>query len=105
MMGNMQQMMKQFQKLQKQMKSIQEELATKEYQGSAGGDLVTATINGSLEIKRIRIQKDIVDPNEVEMLEDLTVAAVNEAIRKAQEDTQSSMAPLAGGLNLPGMGG
>ncbi|HEB75121.1 MAG TPA: YbaB/EbfC family nucleoid-associated protein [Nitrospirae bacterium] len=97
--------MKQAQKLQAEMAKVQEEAKTKTVEASAGGGMVTAVANGAGEIVSIKIDREVVDPDDVEMLEDLIVAASNEALRRAQEMVQSEMARLTGGLKLPGMGG
>ena len=103
---NMQQLMKQAQKMQQQMMAAQEELATAEVTGSAGGGLVTATVTGSGELVNLVISPDVVDPDDLETLQDLVVAAVRDANRAAQELASEKMGPLAGGLGglgLPGM--
>ncbi|NOZ25165.1 MAG: YbaB/EbfC family nucleoid-associated protein [Nitrospirae bacterium] len=97
--------MKQAQKLQAEMAKVQEEARTKTVEASAGGGMVTAVANGAGEIVSIKIDREVVNPDDVEMLEDLIVAASNEALRRAQEMVQSEMARLTGGLKLPGMGG
>jgi DNA-binding YbaB/EbfC family protein len=103
---NMQQLMKQAQKMQQQMLSAQQELAAKQVSGTAGGGLVTATVTGSGEIVSITIDPKAVDPDDVESLEDLVVAALRDASRAAAELAESTMGPLTqgmGGLGLPGM--
>ena len=103
---NMQQLMKQAQKMQQQLLAAQEELAAAEVTGTAGGGLVTATVTGSGEVKSIKIDPKAVDPDDVESLEDLVVAAVRDAARAAQELASDKMGPLSGGLGglgLPGM--
>jgi DNA-binding YbaB/EbfC family protein len=103
---NMQQLMKQAQKMQQQLVEAQAKLAETEVEGSAGGDLVRATVTGSGEVLRLRIDPKAVDPEDVESLEDLVVAAIRDAAGKAQELQASTMGPLAGGLGglgLPGM--
>jgi len=97
--------MKQAQKLQAEMAKVQEEAKTKTVEASAGGGMVTAVANGAGEIVSIKIDREVVNPDDVEMLEDLIVAASNEALRRAQDMVQSEMARLTGGLKLPGMGG
>ena len=99
-MGNL---MKQAQKLQSQMLKLQEELAEKTVESTAGGGMVKAVANGKQQIVSIRIDKEVVDPEDVEMLQDLVLAAVNDALAKAQEMVSSEMNKLTGGLNLPGM--
>ncbi|VAX32260.1 Nucleoid-associated protein YaaK [hydrothermal vent metagenome] len=97
--------MKQAQKLQAEMAKVQEEAKTKTVEAAAGGGMVTAVANGAGEIVSIKIDREVVNPDDVEMLEDLIVAASNEALRRAQEMVQSEMSQLTGGLKLPGMGG
>ena len=99
----MQNMMKQAQKLQKQMMKMQEELSSKEYESAAGGDMVTVKVNGQCRIKSIKIAKEVIDPEDIEMLEDLIISAINEAIKLAQEDQNKSMSSLTGGVNIPGL--
>jgi DNA-binding YbaB/EbfC family protein len=96
-------MMKQVAKMQRQMEQIQAELAEKEVEGSAGGGMVKVTANGQQEIIAIKIEKEVVDPEDVEMLEDLILSAVNQAREKAAALQQESMSALTGGLNIPGM--
>ena len=103
---NMQQLMKQAQKMQQQLVEAQAKLAETEVEGSAGGDLVRATVTGSGEVLRLKIDPRAVDPDDVESLEDLVVAAIRDAAAKAQELQATAMGPLAGGLGglgLPGM--
>ncbi|MDO5713777.1 MAG: YbaB/EbfC family nucleoid-associated protein [Tissierellia bacterium] len=100
---NMNQMMKQMQKLQKQMEQMQEDLNKQEVEATVGGGVVTAKVNGQKELLSISIEEDVVDPEDIETLEDLIVAAVNEAMRKAEEKATGEMSKLTGGLNLPGM--
>jgi len=97
-------LMKQAQKLQEEMARIQAEAAQRTAEGTAGGGMVTATANGANELVSIRIEKDVINPEDPEMLQDLVVAAVNGALRKAQEDMQQEMSRFTGGLNLPGLG-
>ncbi len=101
-MANMQAMMKQAQKLQKKMLAAQEELAVKTVEASAGGGMVKVVANGGQKIESIVLEKEVVDPEDVEMLQDLVLAAVNDALVKAQEMVSSEMSKLTGGLNLPG---
>jgi DNA-binding YbaB/EbfC family protein len=98
-------LVKQAQKLQSQMAKVQEELATKTVEGSAGGGMVTVIVNGKQEVMSIKIDPEVVDPNDIEMLQDLVVAAANDALKKAQEMVTSEMSKLTGGLNLnlPGL--
>ena len=99
-MGNM---MKQAQKLQSQMLKLQEELADKTVESSAGGGMVTVVANGRQQILSIKIENEVVDPEDVEMLQDLILAAVNDALAKAQEMVSAEMGKLTGGLNIPGL--
>ncbi len=99
-MGNM---MKQAQKLQARMMKLQEELAEKTVEASAGGGMVKVVANGRQQILTIQIEKEVVDPEDVEMLQDLVVAAVNDALQKSQEMVSSEMSKLTGGLNIPGL--
>lgn len=96
-------MMKQAQKMQQEMLKMQQEMETKTYEATAGGGVVTASVNGKHELVSIVIDPEAVDPEDVEMLQDLVVAAVNEAMRKADADAASSMQKLTGGLNLGGL--
>ncbi|MCF6185886.1 MAG: YbaB/EbfC family nucleoid-associated protein [Desulfobulbaceae bacterium] len=100
---NMGNLMKQAQQFQEKLGTIQEELATKMVTGTAGGGMVTATVSGSSELVGIAIEKDVINPEEAQMLQDLIVAAVNDGLRKAKELSQQEMGKLTGGLNLPGM--
>ena len=101
--GGLGQMMKQAQKMQAKIMKIQEEMAERSVEASAGGGMVTVTANGKQEILSIRIEPEVVDPEDVEMLQDLVAAAVNEALKKAQEMMAEEMAKVTGGMNLPGM--
>ena len=94
-------MIKQAQKMQENMQKMQAELEAKEYTAQAGGGVVSATVNGKRELLSITIDPEAVDPDEVEMLQDMIVAAVNEAIRACSTDAASSMEKLTGGLGLP----
>ena len=100
---NMQAMMKQAQKMQENLMKMQEELQAKEYEATAGGGVITAVCGGNRELKSITIDPEAVDPEDVEMLQDMIVAAVNEAMRKAEADQSANMAKLTGGLNLGGL--
>lgn len=95
--------MKQAQQLQEKMARLQEELAAKTVEASAGGGMVVATVNGKFELVALRIERDAVNPEDVEMLQDLVVAAVNEGIRRAQEMVSGEMSKLTGGLRIPGL--
>jgi len=100
---NMQQMMKQAQKMQKQMMEMQEDLANKTLDVSAGGGAIKVTINGEKQITDLTISPDVVDPDDVEMLQDLVISAVNEAIRQMDEAVSGQMSKLTGGMSLPGL--
>ena len=100
--GNMQQLARQAQKLQQQMTKVQEELEAREYEASSGGGMVTVKVSGKKELLSIEIKPEAVDPDDVEMLQDMVLAAVNEAIRAADETTEREMGKLTGGLNMPG---
>jgi nucleoid-associated protein EbfC len=102
-MPNMNAMMKQAQKMQKDMARVQEELEQREFETSAGGGAVTVKVSGKKEIVDIQIKPEVVDADDVEMLQDLIMAAVNEAIRIADETVAREMSKLTGGLNRPGM--
>ena len=94
-------MLKQAQKMQQDMMRLQQELQEKEYQAAAGGGVVSATVNGKHELKALVIDPEAVDPDDVEMLQDMIVAAVNEAMRAADSDAASTMPSISGGLGLP----
>ncbi len=101
--GDLGNMMKQLQKMQARMEEIQAELEKTEVEGTAGGGMVKAKINGKLDLLEIAIDKEVVNPDDVEMLQDLIVAAVNQAKQKAQEMQASQMSQLTGGMNIPGL--
>ena len=94
-------MLKQAQKMQQDMLKMQQELQEKEYQAAAGGGVVSATVNGKHELKALVIDPEAVDPDDVEMLQDMIVAAVNEAMRAADSDAAATMQKLTGGMGLP----
>ena len=98
-------MMKQAQKMQQELLRMQEEQENKTYTAKAGGGMVTATVNGKHEMVNLEINPEAVDPDDVEMLQDMVIAAVNEAMRAADADAASNMSRLTGGLNLGGLGG
>ncbi|MDD2502773.1 MAG: YbaB/EbfC family nucleoid-associated protein [Clostridia bacterium] len=100
-MGNMNNLMKQAKKMQEQMVKIQEELEEKTVEASVGGGVVSVIANGKKEIIEISIKPEAVDPDDVEMLQDLILAAVNEAMRKAEEMAQGEMGKLTGGMGMP----
>ena len=96
-------MMKQVQKMQQDMLKMQQELEEKTYEASAGGGVVTASVSGKRELKSLTIDPDAVDPDDVEMLEDMIVAAVNEALRAAAQEKEERMTAISGGMNIPGL--
>lgn len=102
MPGNMNNLMKQAQKMQKQMEETQAALEEKEYEATAGGGVITVKINGKKEITEVKIDPEAVDPDDVETLEDLVVAAVNSAIQMQAEDEKSSMSKITGGMGSIG---
>ena len=105
MPGGMNQMamMKQAQKMQQELLRMQEEQENKTYSATSGGGMVTASVNGKHEVVDLQINPEAVDPDDVEMLQDMVIAAVNEAMRKAAEEQSASMARLTGGMNLGGL--
>jgi hypothetical protein len=96
--------MKQAKKMQEKMGRLQEELETKTIEAQAGGGMVRVVVNGKFEVVSLKIEKEVVNPEDIEMLQDLIAAAVNEGIRKAQEMASSEMAKITGGLGIPGLG-
>lgn len=102
-MQNFGNIMKQAKKLQERMAQLQDELALKTVEASAGGGMVSVLVNGRHELVSLKIEKEVVNPEDVEMLQDLIAAAVNEGIRQAQEMTSQEMAKITGGLSIPGM--
>jgi nucleoid-associated protein EbfC len=102
---NMQQMLKQMQKMQADMARAQEEIAAAEVQASSGGGMVTVTMSGSLEVKSVRIEPGAIDPDDPELLSDLVMAAVNEALRSAQQLASQKMERVTGGLDMGSLGG
>ena len=94
-------MLKQAQKMQQDMMNLQQELQEKNYQATAGGGVVSATVNGKHELKSLVIDPEAIDPDDVEMLQDMIVAAVNEAMRSADSDAADTMSKLTGGMGLP----
>lgn len=105
MMGgaNMQQLARQAQKLQQQMAKAQEELDAREFEAASGGGMVTAKVNGKRELLALTIKPEAVDPDDVEMLEDMVMAAVNEALRTAADTAEREMGKLTGGMGMPGL--
>ena len=101
--SNMQSMLKQAQKMQEDMAAMQAELEEREYDVAAGGGVVNVKINGKKEILSVKIEPEVVDPEDVETLEDLITAAVNEAIKKVESASAEEMSKITGGMNIPGM--
>ena len=95
--------MKQAQLMQQKMNRMQAELAERQVEASAGGGMVTAVVNGRQQLVSLRIEKGVVDPEDVEMLQDLVLAAVNEALKKSQDMVQEEMGKITGGFNIPGL--
>jgi DNA-binding YbaB/EbfC family protein len=95
--------MKQAQQMQARIARVQQELEGKEVEATAGGGMVTARVNGKQELLELKIEKDVVDPEDVEMLQDLVLAAVNEAIKQSQEMIKQEMGKATGGMNIPGL--
>lgn len=98
--GSMQKQLKQMQAMQREMEATQEELAAREFTSTAGGGAVEVVINGNKEITKLNIDKDVVDPDDVEMLQDLIISAVNEAMRNAEETMNTEMNKVTGGMKL-----
>lgn len=103
MPGNMNNLMKQAQKMQKQMEETTKALEEKEYTAAAGGGAVEVTVSGKKEVTKVTLKEEVVDPDDIEMLEDLIVAATNEALRKMEEESSAEMSKITGGLG--GFGG
>jgi DNA-binding YbaB/EbfC family protein len=95
--------MKQAKKLQERMAQLQDELALKTVEASAGGGMVSVLVNGRHELVSLKIEKEVVNPEDLDMLQDLIIAAVNEGVRKAQEMATAEMARITGGLSIPGL--
>lgn len=102
-MNNMQQMMKQVKKMQEQMLKAQEELETKEVEGTAGGGVVTVKVNGHKKVLAVVIKPEAVDPDDIDMLQDLVITAVNDAMNKAEEMANKDMGKFTGGMKIPGL--
>ena len=102
--GGQANMMKRIQQMQEDMARVQQECEEAEYSASAGGGAIDVTVNGKHQVVSVKIQPDVVDPEVVEMLDDLLVAAVNEAMRKADETAEREMGKITGGMNIPGLG-
>lgn len=101
--GNMNSMMKKVQKMQQEMARTQQEIEEKEFSSTAGGGVIEAVVNGKKEVVKIKIDEDVVDPEDTEMLEDLVVAAINDALKKSDEYSQKEMGKLTGNINIPGL--
>lgn len=101
--GNINNLMKQAQAMQKQMEEMQKEVEAAEFEASVGGGAISVRVNGKKEVLGINIKPEVVDPDDVEMLEDLVLSAVNEALRKADEETANKIGKLTGGLKMPGL--
>ena len=101
--ANMQKQMQQMQVMQKKMEEMQAELETKEVESTAGGGAVSITVNGKKEIVKVEIKPEVVDPDDVEMLQDLIMVAANEALRQIEEMSSNEMGKLTGGLSIPGL--
>ncbi len=101
--GNIQQLARQAQKLQDDMEAATAELELKEYSAAAGGGAVNVTVTGKMELTKVEISPEVVDPEDVEMLADLVMAAANEALRAAAKEKEAKMESISGGLNIPGM--
>lgn len=102
-MNQMNQMMKQVKKMQEQMMKAQEELGNQEFEGTAGGGVVSVKVNGHKKVLAVQIKPEAVDPDDVEMLQDLVLAAINDALNKAEETANQSLGRLAGGMKIPGL--
>lgn len=101
--NNIQQLARQAQKIQDDMEAASAELEAKEYEAAAGGGAVKITVTGKMELTKVEIQPEVVDPDDVEMLSDLVMAAANEALRTAAKEKEEKMDSISGGLNIPGM--
>ncbi|MDD5795865.1 MAG: YbaB/EbfC family nucleoid-associated protein [Oscillospiraceae bacterium] len=101
--ANIQQLARQAQKIQDEMGNIEKELEEKDYTATAGGNAVKVTVTGKMEVKAVEISPEVVDPEDVEMLSDLIIAATNEALRAAANEKEERMSKVSGGLNIPGL--
>lgn len=101
--GNMNNLIKQAQKMQQQMQDMQKDIENKEFEASVGGGVVKITVTGKKEVKKIELKPEVVDPDDIETLEELIVAAFTEATKKADETMSNELGKLTGGMNLPGM--
>lgn len=102
-MANMNQLMKQAQQMQAKLSTLQKELETREFESSTGGGMVTVKVNGKQELLEISIDKEVVDPNDVEMLQELVKTAINQAMKESQDSVQGAMSKVTGGLSIPGL--
>ncbi len=102
-MGNIGDLMKQAQRMQKDLSRVQDDLKERVVEGTAGGEMVKVLVNGASEIVAVKLAKEVVDPDDLEMLEDLILAAANQGIKKSKELAQSEMGKVTGGLDLPGL--
>ena len=102
-MANINQMMKQAQQMQAKMATLQKELETREFESSTGGGMVNVKVNGKQELLDITIDKEVVDPSDVEMLQELVKTAVNQAMKESQDSVQNAMSKVTGGLSIPGL--
>ena len=103
MPGNMNQILKQAQKMQDNMQKMQQELEAKEFEVSVGGGAVTVKVNGKKEVLDVTMKPEVVDPDDIEMLQDLVISAVNEALRKVDDAQSFQMSKMTGGMNIPGL--
>lgn len=103
MKGGMQQLLKQANQMQARMKKLQAELALREYDGTAGGDAVKVVVNGDSQLVSLKLNPEVVQPDDIEMLEDLVVTAANDALKKAKTETDAEMEKLSGGMSMPGL--
>ena len=103
MPGNMNNLMKQAQRMQRQMEETTKELEEKEYSASAGGGAVTVTVSGKKEVLSVKLAEEVVDPDDIEMLEDMVAAAINATVKQVDETAEAEMGKLTGGLNIPGL--
>lgn len=101
--GGRQNMMRQIQKMQEDIARLQQELEEREYSATSGGGAVEAVVTGKHQVKSLNIDKEVVDPEDVEMLSDLIIAAINEAFRKAEQSAAQEMSAITGGINIPGL--
>ena len=102
-MGNMNQMLRQAQKMQEEMTKVQEELGAKEYKATSGGGMVEAIVNGKKEIVSLNIKPEVVDPEEIDILQDMIIGSVNEALKAAEAESEERMGAITGNLNIPGL--